>query len=748
MAELLAPAGTMEALKAAVNSGCDAVYLGMSRFGARAYATNFNYETLKEALDYCHSYNVALHVTMNTIVFEDELNDAYEQIKKLYEMGVDAIIIQDLALVDYLKKHCPEMECHASTQQGLDDEYGALQAHLFGADRVVLGRECSLERIKRVKEVTKLPVEVFGHGALCVSYSGNCLMSGLLGYRSGNRGRCVGSCRKPYELIDKTNNESLGQSYILSMKDLCTIENIKDLDFVDSIKIEGRMKEPEYVANVVKHYRYQLDNNELLPNTIHNLSKTFNRTFTKGYIYNTDKADVINTKRPNHHGYLVGYISKIIGKMVEITLNLPLNQNDMIRIEGPTEINYPVVKLYDENKKLINKALKKCYIYLDEKVRLKDKVYISNDVKYMEMLSNEMKIPQRKVKLDIYLEAKIGLPLAMTLVCGDRSIHKESDFIVVESKNKTLSYESLNNQLQRLGDTPYIIDNIHYNIDLNSFIPNSKLNELRRNAINDLTNERLKVDRTFIFEEEIEEINPVLSKRGLACFCTTLEQKEACEEEGIEVIYFDNFIKRNEAKYIDNLDLALIGGYGGVYYYKNKDTYTVSDFSLNVVNSKSVYLLHKAGVDRVTLSHEMNKKNIQDLINNFKKNYNSSPNLEMIIYGHAHLLNTKYCPLKINGLCGKCKKNQYVIKDNYGEFPIISHNDCTTTIVNGKILNLLDEINNFPPEITKLRLQFTIESKEEVKEIIKLAKLKMEGLEEKTFNSDTQTRGHFNREIL
>lgn len=748
MAELLAPAGTMEALVAAVNSGADAVYLGMSRFGARAYATNFDFDTLPKAIEYCHLHNVHVHVTMNTIIFEDEIEDAFLQIKKLYEMGVDAIIIQDLALMNYVREHCPDMECHASTQQGLDDSYGALQAHKFGADRVVLGRECSLETIKKVKTETKLPVEVFGHGALCVSYSGNCLMSGLLGYRSGNRGRCVGSCRKPYELINKTTGENLGTSYILSMKDLATVENVNDYDFVDSIKIEGRMKEPIYVANVVKHYRYALDNKKTKPNTMLNLSKTFNRTFTKGYIFGTDKADVINTKRPNHHGYQVGKVTKVTGKLVEISLFMPLNQNDMIRIEAKEEINYPVIKMYDQNKNLINSANKKCYIYVDEKVNVNDKVYISNDLKYQEELEREMKNISRRVKVDMYLEAKIGSPLSLTITSGDYVSHIESDFIIEESKSKELTREQLLKQLDRLGDTPYEINELHLNIDTNAFVPNSKLNELRRLAVLKLNDERLKRERTFIEETNNDFVDVKLSERKIAAFCTTKEQYEACKEAGLEVIYYDNYVRRNEASYKDLGALTLIGGYGGVYYYNDKDTYKVSDFSLNVVNSRSAYLLFKNGIDRVTISHEMNKKNINDLINTYKANYKTSPNLEMIVYGHAHLLNTKYCPLKVNGLCGKCKNNQYVIKDNYGEFPIISHKDCTTTIVNGKILNLLDEIPNLPEEITTLRLQFTIETASEVKNIIETALSKLNGNDEKTFNSEIETRGHFNREIL
>ena len=747
MVELLAPAGTMEALKAAVNCGCDAIYLGMTKFGARAYATNFDSETIKEAIEYCHLNNVKIYVTMNTIVFEDELEAAYAQIKELYELGIDAIIIQDIALLDYVKTHCPDMEAHASTQMGLDDSYGVLEAKGFGADRVVLGRECSIATVKKVKEETKVPVEVFAHGAHCVSYSGNCLMSGLIGYRSGNRGRCVGSCRKPYELINTTTNESLGTSYILSMKDLATIESIDDLSFVDSLKIEGRMKEPSYVANVISHYRNAIDNGVASKDAMANLEKTFHRSFTKGYLFGVDKKDVTNIKKPNHLGYYVGKISNVKGKCYEISLIKEINQNDVISIDSKEEITYPLTKMFDANNNFIRSANKKCYIYMDDKANVGDKVYVVKDTNYLVSLDEYAKILHRRVKVSFYLELVIGKPIKLTAISGYNSYSLESDFIVEESK-KEVVYENVFKQLNRLNDTVYEIENLEINGDKFAFAPASKLNELRRNVIDGLNNERLVINRKFNDENLDEIIDVKLSDRALSVFCTTKEQYEVANEIGIKNIYFDNYIRRNEAEYKDDLDVVLVGGYGGINYYKNKNNYLVSDFSLNAVNSRSLYLLHKEGVNRITLSHELNKQNIIDMISEFEGKYNTKPNLEMIVYGHAHLMNTKYCPLKVNGLCGKCRTNQYVIKDNYGEFPIISHQNCMTTIVNGRPLNLLDEINFLPEAITTFRLQFTVETKEETRKIILKALEKFNGSSEKLFDSNTQTRGHFNKEIM
>ncbi|MCR5705977.1 MAG: U32 family peptidase, partial [Acholeplasmatales bacterium] len=248
MSELLAPAGSMEALVTAIHNGADAIYLGMNRFGARAYANNFTIEQLRDAVKYAHLRGVKIYVTMNIIVFDYELEDAYKQVDELYLAGVDGLIIQDLAVFTYVTEHYPSFEAHCSTQMGLDDLDGVMLFKEMGAARVVLSREVPQPELVEIRKKSKIPMEIFVHGALCVSYSGNCLLSGLIGYRSGNRGRCVGACRKPYQLVNLTKNEIMDKSYILSMKDLKTVEHVDELRFADSLKIEGRMKEPSYVA--------------------------------------------------------------------------------------------------------------------------------------------------------------------------------------------------------------------------------------------------------------------------------------------------------------------------------------------------------------------------------------------------------------------------------------------------------------------------------------------------------------------
>ena len=746
MRELLAPAGNFEALVAAISNGADAIYLGMDKFGARAYASNFNEETFKQAIEYAHLREVKIYVTMNTIIFEDEVEPMKKMVDFLVSSNVDGIIVQDLVILDYIVNKYPDLEAHCSTQMGIDDLEGTLLFKELGAKRVVLSREVEIEKIKEIKKIAKIPLEIFVHGALCVSYSGNCLMSGFIGYRSGNRGRCVGSCRKPFNLIDTTNNINYGNSYILSMKDLCTIDYINEYKDIDSLKIEGRMKEPAYVANVVSTYRKALDNQITKADKI-NLSKTFNRTFTKGYIFHEDKKDITNIDKPNNYGYLIG---KIIAKNklgYKIKLDKVLNQNDIIRIDHNGEdINLTVVKMCDDTNKLINSSSTTCYINIKEELAIGDLVYKTKDYLFYNEIEKTYPKEFKRFKLDIEVYAYTNNPLVINCSYKNHYVTYEGQDILTEAINKPTDEAIFVKQFDRLNDTVYSLGNVNYNGD-NCFIPAKLINDARRQIVELMNNKRLERKYEIKNEASSSKINFPKQEVKLAVFANTPEQYEAAKECGIEIIYNDdNYIRRNQITYPSTSKEYLIGGYGGVYAFKNKDF--VTDFSLNVVNSKAVYTLHKLGAKRVTLSYEMNKNQIDDLINEYVKQNDGLPNLEMIVYGKAHLLFTKYCPLKKFNLCGKCKDNKYIIKDEYGEFPIISHKDCTTTIINGKTLNLIDELETIN-NINVFRLQFTTESKQECIDVINMFKQKLNTLEKTNlFNNETDTRGHFKKEIL
>lgn len=747
MTELLAPAGNMEALKAAISNGCDAIYLGMQKFGARAYSSNFDLESLKEAVNFAHLRNVKIYVTMNTIVFENEVEEMKEQMNELNEIGVDGIIVQDLADFDYLVKNFIDMEAHCSTQMGIDDLDGTLLFKELGAKRVVLSRELEIEKVKEIRRIANIPLEIFVHGALCVSYSGNCLMSGLIGYRSGNRGRCVGSCRKEYELIDKTTDTSLGKNYILSTKDLNTIDYINDLKEIDSLKIEGRMKEPAYVANVVSKYRKAIDN-KITEEDKQNLKKTFNRTFTKGYLFHEDKKDITNVLRPNNFGYEVGKISKIVKDMYEITLTRTLNQNDTIRISHNNEdVNLTVVKLYDKDGNLISKADAVCYIKIKEKVSKGDLVYITKDYSYYKELESSLDKEFKRFNLDIKVYAYPGSKLIIDGSGLGFNYLYESEEILGEAINNPTTKEQVIKQFSRLNDTIFELNNVDYE-ESNAFVPAKMLNSARRDIIQGLYNLKLnshkKRTKALIAKEKISFTTKI---PYLTASVTTKEQYDACVSCGITEIYFDNIIRRNQNDYKKKEGQLLVGGYGGIYHYRKTNPF-VTDYSLNVVNSASCYELYRLGAARVTLSYELNKRQIEDLINAYYEENDGYPALEMIVYGKAPLMFTKYCPMKKMNQCGVCKTKSYELKDEQGTFPIISHDDCTTTILNGKTLNLLDEIQNIKG-IEAFRLNFTVESSEQVVKTIKNALSKLNGRVDKVvFNQETDTRGHFNKEIL
>lgn len=747
MTELLAPAGNMEALKAAVSNGCDAVYLGMQKFGARAYSDNFDIDSLKEAVRYAHLRDVKIYVTMNTIVFQDEIEDMQRQLQQLNEIGVDGVIVQDLAVFDYIVSNFSDMEAHCSTQMGIDDLEGTLLFKELGADRVVLSREVPIEKVKEIKQAAKIPLEIFVHGALCVSYSGNCLMSGLIGYRSGNRGRCVGSCRKEYELFDRTTGKSLGKSYLLSTKDLNTIDYIDELREIDSLKIEGRMKEPAYVANVVAQYRAALDG-RVTEDDKDNLKKTFNRTFTKGYLFHEDPKDLTNIRRPNNFGYEIGKVTGYRSGMYEITLNQRLNQNDIIRIDHDNEdVNLSVVKLYDRDGNLINKADKVCYIKIKEKLSPGDVVYKTKDYLFYKDLEDNLEKEFRRFRLDLKVYAYPDSKLVIDAEGLGCSYLYESEEILGEAINNPTTREQVVKQLSRLNDTVFTLGDVEFE-EYNAFIPVKMLNNARREIVQGLYDAKIgSKDRRTKESEVKEKISFSPQKPYITASVTTKEQYDACVSCGIKEVYFDNIIRRNQISYEEREGELLIGGYGGIYHYRNRNPF-VTDYSLNVVNAASCRQLYRLGAKRVTLSYELNKKQIGELIEAYYAENGGYPALEMIVYGRAPLLFTKYCPLKKMGQCGICKTKSYEIKDEYGTFPIISHSDCTTTILNGKVLNLLDEMPSIDG-IEAFRLNFTIESAEEVVKVVKAAQDKLDGkISQSLFNQETDTRGHFNKEII
>ena len=747
MKELLAPAGSSEAFYAAVSNGADAVYLGLSSFSARAYAQNFDVDSLVEFVGYAHLRNVKVYVAMNTILYDYELDSAFETVDKLASIGIDAIIVQDLALLDYITRNYSSIEAHISTQVGIDDINGVTFVKNIGSTRCVLAREVNIKTIDEIKKLIDIEIETFIHGALCVSYSGNCFMSGLLGMRSGNRGRCVGCCRKLYKLKNNTTLEVMMPNYILSMKDLNTSSDILNFNSIDSYKIEGRMKEPSYVAGIVRYYRELLDGKK--PNKAH-LFKNFQRTFTKGYITDSNVENITNIEKPNNYGYLVGEVINVYKGKVTIKLCNKVNQHDQLRLETIPhidEISFPLTKMYDNAGNLINESSNIIHVFLKEKAYVGQKVYKTKDVNYLKEISKTFHEDYRKLPITFNVFGEIGKPLKMTLAYNNVKVNTTSEYLIELAKTTGVTDENFTNLLEKLNDTPYYLKDINIKFPKNGFVPLKIISSMKRELIEKLNEKRLVVN---VIKKEPIKINvPEFRKPTpiLTCEVQNEEQYNACIEQGIDIIYYKNKVSRNNAKYVDGYERVLVGGLNGVEYYKDKCKVT-TDYSLNIVNHQSLRVLHEHGVDTVTLSYEINKTDINALIENYYDEYLTYPKVELIVYGRQKLMVTKYCPLKRMGMCGKCKTDSFSLVDEFAEFPL-GFNNCEVTLYNSKTLNLIDDLKDFDG-ISSYRLSFTKETKDETIRIIEMFKNRLNNLDDETklFDSTNNTRGHLNREIM
>lgn len=741
--ELLSPAGTITSFYAAISSGANAIYLGIKKFNARAYASNFSLEELKELVKFAHLRNVKIYVTMNTILYDEELIEAFKIIDELALINVDAIIVQDLALLNYITNKYNSLKAHASTQMGIDDIYGAKFLKNIGVSRIVFARETPLDVLKDIKNKLDVEIEVFIHGALCVAYSGNCLMSSMIGERSGNRGKCAGCCRQVYSLIDKTNNKVIKTGYLLSMKDLNISNYINESTFIDSFKIEGRMKEPNYVGGVTYLYRRLLDKEEI---NQEDFNKVFNRTYTKGFMLNETSENITNVIKPNNFGYEIGKVVKINKDTIWIKLTNKLTKGDQIRIDTNNlydEVILQVNKLFDANFKEATSLDKIAIISCNHKVDINAKVYKIKDFIFNEKINQILTNKEyKKLPINLIFVAKVQQNLKIQLFFEDYKIEEELDYKVEKSLTYPTTKENIYNQLSKLNDTPYYLNSLEILMDENVFIPIKLINELRRKVVEKLNSLRLDFKVSLKDQKKIKVKSYQLKKPTITVQVSSLKQYEVVKKLGINHIYFNNIVLRNNPSYVNDQEI-LIGGYGAIEKYHNQNKTLVADYSFNVSNYLDVALLSSFDVDRITLSTEINKEHINNLVNNYFNEFNTYPNLELIVYGRTKLMHTKYCLLKRLGLCGECKNKQFSLKDKFEQFPISFNADCSMNIYNSKIFNILDDVK-YLNGINYYRLVFTNESEEEIINIINSFKNILDNKEtSKTFDSKTNTRGHF-----
>lgn len=718
--ELLAPAGDMESLRAAVLAGCDAVYLGGYTFGARSYAGNFSNEEIIEAIRYCHLRKVKVYVTVNTLIHEDKFDMCISYIDFLHQNNVDAIIVQDLGLMDYVRRVYPNLEIHASTQMHIHNVEGVLFAQSLGLKRAVVAREMDIQTIQEMKKKSSIQLEVFVHGALCVSYSGQCLMSSMIGGRSGNLGNCSQCCRMKYTFL--SNGEKKGKNkYLLSTKDLNTLEYVGQLIEigVDSLKIEGRMKRPEYVYMVTKLYRKAIDNYYLYQDTriteedVESLALLFNRKFTKGFLFGEDITQFTHSYRPNHMGVTLGKVLACHKGMASILLQHTLSIGDGIRILGSKEdVGCTVTKILCGNKSVEEgHAGDTVQICVDSDVETSSIVLKTTDRKQLEKIHTLMKEEKAfSIRGDVYIE--IGKPILFIVYDEDYMVQVTSKELVEEATTSPTDKDRIIKQLKKFGGTVYSLDmlSIHMSND-NVFIPIASLNELRREAT-------YKLDMHRLYEIPYKKGEYKLSppsfntERNMTILLDTEEHYREIQGKKFAAVYTENIDLYNTM----NSDIMvlklprvihhfyeysvplLIGEVGSLRAYSENTLYT--DFSLNVVNSYALAFLHSLGVYKVTLSYELTKEEVGTIISSYEKRYHAHPNVEVIVSSRPEVMISKFDLAK----CFGCTESENYLKDSFGNlFPIIS-NDEFMRIFHYKRLEETDYESYFSLGVNSLRI--------------------------------------------
>lgn len=723
--ELLAPAKDLETVKLAIEAGADAVYLGGKQFSARFFATNLTEEDLKEAVIFAHQRGKKIYVTVNTIIYQSEWDALSSYLDYLLDIKVDAVIVQDLGVLYYLRTNYPTLTVHVSTQVNIYNQRGLDILAMLGVKRVVLARETSIDEIKNMNH-SVIELETFVHGALCFCASGNCLMSYSIGNRSGNRGRCAQPCRKTYTLTE--NHKPLAREQaLISMKDLCTIEELDKLieAGITSFKIEGRMKSPQYVFTIVQAYRKAIDDyytRKLIHITSDDLNKmkvVYNREFTKGFILNEKNALLTNVHHVNHQGIKIGNIIRWNPKSIEIQLFKSLAQHDAIRIENEDDIGFEIQKMFVNGKEKtlatageivkIPITINRC---LGKDVLKTKSAEITTEIKNF-MLKEHVKIP---LKGAFYL--KWGDLAKLEITDGKHTVCVFTTEKLTNLANNPQTDEFYFNVFNKLGNTPFYFTDIKFVNDYKTFISIKDLNQLRRDAVMQLLEKRSKISLNHDAPLLIKEITYSKLPTTFEAIVHTKEQYEICKKYGIETIYTDYpsplmVASRLSKKSIPN---AMIHNLG--QFTKNN---VVSPY-FNVVNQKAIQFLKNMGAKKIYLSYEVELSMLKDL--NLAK---FATNIGIPIYGKMDVMTFKHCIIaKAKGYenknCHTCINNHYELEDAYNnKFAIFTNpmEGCTSRLIDSKIRNLTSHIDDLEKRGIHLFLfTFTTETVEEIEAIL------------------------------
>lgn len=803
--EILAPAGSYESFCAAIEAGADAVYAGGPRFGARAYAENFTEELLLQAIDYAHLHDRRFYLTVNTLLKDPEMDTLYEYLEPLYLGGLDAVIVQDLGVFDYVRTHFPGMDLHVSTQMTVTAPEGARFLQEQGAVRVVPARELSLKEIRDMKNLTGMEIECFVHGALCYCYSGQCLLSSLIGGRSGNRGQCAQPCRLPYNV----NGE---KKHWLSPKDICTLELIPDLvdAGIDSFKIEGRMKRPEYVAGVTAMYRKYVDLYLQKGRKAFSVSREdkeilmdlYNRGgFNKGYYKQHNGKDMMSLVRPSHAGVPAVKVDVQKGREVTGRTLTTIHKGDVLEFSGRQE-NYTFGSGYEKGAKVCLPVPK------GQKLRTGSVLYRTKNEHLLQNLAKMYLQGKRKEKIQGELFLSPGEPAKLTLQRGGISVDVYSGEKAERAKKRPLDEAAVLRQLKKTGNTEFEFEQLEVRMDPDVFLGMQQINELRRQGTEALEmavcESRHRV-REHVLQTEAGDSgqrkirqNPkaVSGNRmasgcgghfrgGLTVLAETKEQIDAAAEfpevrriyadsamggelleepgalelcqrvrkEGTEVflamphIFREEterlFLKRYPAVLKEMFDGVLVRNLESLQFLKKCgfDRTVILDHNLYVFNHRTKEFWRQYGADGFTVPLELNRSEIEKL---------GVEEGEMILYGYLPVMISAQCVTSTASGCRKQEKT-VVLKDRFSlPFPVRNRcRECYNVIYNSAPLYLLDqkkELEELAP--CTVRLQLSGESKAETQRILKMyRRIFVEDGEPEVFPGE-YTRGHFRRGIL
>jgi len=641
--ELLSPAGNIESFEAALKGKANAIYMGLENFNARAMAENFSIDDYKKCILKAHILNVKIYLTINTLIFDNEVEDALKIVLELYNVGLDAVIIQDIGLATKIHELVPDLPLHASTQMSVYSlEQVKFLESTIGFKRVVLAREITFDEIKYIKENTNIELEVFVHGALCVSFSGQCLMSKMIGDRSANRGSCAQPCRKRYSIVDKNNNVLVKPAYILSKKDTYGLEYINKLKDIGitSLKIEGRNRTPEYVYTVTSTYRKYLDENktQIEISDVKSIMQVFNRSgLCKNYLENVKKEESISYKTPKNTGIYLGKVYSTKKDYIKLKLEENIDIHDGIEIytkEGKL-VSTIVTCIRDENYNIVNHEMKKGeYVFLGDikgKVNKDDLIYKTSNSKLnrevQSIIQDNSNYKKREIKVDIF--ASLNEKIKYTFEINNKKIEVLSDDICEKSENKSLSKLDFENNFAKNHDSLFELKINKFDIENNLFIKVSVLNSLRIKLLN-------KLGEEFIIDRKID-IKKLISN-SLSKEKRNNEKENNLQDNNNSLFVYDYDENINYIKYYEKFDdkrklsrlyINILYGYNNIdkigsiiEKYKNLDVYL---YIPNVVLkngeeyiNKNIDSIIKLGIKGFVLS----SYHFYNLIIKYKEKYN------------------------------------------------------------------------------------------------------------------------------